>query len=161
MTTYRMKMTVLVTMTIVLVTMTQFPQTQSEGIDSNHDDPTPGPSGSGDTGSHVADPHSSSSDTDIDENVQARPKRSCIPTMASRGRARRCGAIRVQDMSVLTDLGPRLDSLPVGVVVAGPWLEDGCLFKTVAQAEILAGVIFSHQNRTLLNLLQMLAQHLV
>ena len=33
-----------------------------EGIDSDHDDPTPGPSGSGDTGSHVADPDSSSSD---------------------------------------------------------------------------------------------------
>ena len=57
------------------------------------DDPTPGPSGSGDTGSHVADPDSSSNDTDIDENVQARPKRSCIPTMVSRGRAWRHGAI--------------------------------------------------------------------
>ena len=59
---------------------------------------------------------------------------------------------------MLTDLGPRLDSL--AVVVAGPWLEDGCLFDTVVQAEIVAGVIFSHQDRTLLNLLQMLPQHL-
>ena len=49
-----------------------------------------------------------------------------------------------------------LDSLPVGMVMAGTWLEDGCLFETTVQAEIVAGVIFSHQDRTLLNL----AQHL-